>query len=402
MLISNHKNIDSFCYAFAMLIPAVGFFSPFLGLVCGILFLIFSSGFLKREVRYSSSLCIVILMAAMFASRSYNVTTSDDFYHYYNSYLEYAGDWGQIFEFGGGFEIGLGFILYVAYNLFPAFSPSGLMFFVIFIELMIYVVVLEVFVLGHINSRIRSISLSIFLVMSLGILAGQLSRQYGAIPMLIAAVFAVSKRDKLIFFLLALVFHISSIFIYPLVCLFVWGAKSWKRFICAAALVFLFFYLFEYVGNLWVGFDYLNQKQGYFELESQSSDMLRNYIVLMMISLFLMLFASIIQGGVRKSPVLYQAFLFNLIILLFMVIYSDYGTFAYRSLLPVVVFFIWYYLVKIISDKMVWIGTLISLALLMFVVRSWLPSGSDTAMGLWRQYPIISVNPGYYIYNFFM
>lgn len=401
MLIQRSKKLDNLSCALATLIPIVGLFSPLLGIIIGITFFIFMSAFIQKENRYFSSLCIVILMAVMFASRNYAATYSDDFYYYYNSYNDQKGNFNQIFEFGGGFEIGLGLILYLAYNTLPQLTPQGLIFFITTLELIIYVFVLEVFVLKKINPRLRSISLSIFLTMSLGLLAGQISRQYGAIPLLAAAMLSESKKDKFTLLLLSSLFHASSIFIYPLIYLFTWGSKSWKRFLLASILVYISLFLFENYGNLLNVFGYLDQKLIYSESDLNGSVLLRNYRVLIIFSVLLMILSSAINGDSLGASALQNGIRFCFIALFFSFTYSAYSSFAYRSLLPVVVFFIWHNVVKIISSKVAWSGVLVSLILLFFTARSWMPTSHDVAMSLWKQYPTMSTNPGYYIYYIF-
>lgn len=398
----NQSNYKSLITGLALFIPFFGFFSPLFGVIYGLLLLMFLSVYIHSGIRYYSVFTIILLMALMFASRKYGSSVSDDFYYYYNSYISHAGSLEQVFEFGGGVEVGLGVILFLTHYIFPDFTPAGLIFIVTAIELSIYAIILERYVLVDINPELRSLSMSIFIIMSFGILAGQLSRQYGAIPMLIAAVLSKQKKEKLFFFLMACIFHISSILVFALLILFIWGSKSFWRFFSSITLIFLSLFLYENVDFLIIGSEYLSGKVSYTEIDEKSSFVLRNHIVLILISLFLMFFSAILGGDKNKRPTLYRAILFTTLVFIFMATYSNYSVLVYRCLLPVIVFFIWNAVVSLIPNNKYWVGLLVSLALFLFVSRSWLPVDADVGMTLWRQYESFSFVPGYFIYYLFL
>ena len=214
--ISLHHHPFSPYFSAIYLLPVVLLpFSPFYAYMVGVFIMICFSAYIPKSFRILLGLTLCLSIAIIFSSRLYfNLApdSDDDFSRYYQNYLDVYDNLPQAMtQWSGGYEIGLPVFYKLLAIFLPKLPPQYVLFYTaLFATLLMYIWLEKYgskFVKNYQKSALIAFSLCIIVFLStLG-----LTRQALASIFLLYVFFVKSPYLKLVFFLIATSFHLSSI-----------------------------------------------------------------------------------------------------------------------------------------------------------------------------------------------
>ncbi len=217
-------------------------FFPFAAYWLTIFVLLGLSPFIPKNLRIFLGIIAVLSGSATYASRIFGFFGSDDFVSYYATYSGlYHGDMTRLFDYGGGIEIGLPVIDLALVWIFPELSPNGLMFFTSVLWGIIFILLIEKYLLTSVVAGKRATIVGLSLLLYSFFLSTQLSRQWFASLLVLAALLQTHKKAFAGYGLAAFFIHMSSVpmlFVYRIL-LF---GKPWMLLVVALTAIFLSVY----------------------------------------------------------------------------------------------------------------------------------------------------------------
>lgn len=176
------------------------------------------SKFITKEFRILLGLTLVFNIAVIYASKlSFHVGLDfdDDFTRYYQNYLDiYDGISGAMFYFGGEFEIGLGVFYKILSILFPKLLPSSVLLFTALSVCLLFYIWLEVYILKYFKAYQRAALVAFCMFLDIFMETIGLTRQCFSTIFLLYAFSSKDWRGRVGFLAIAMIFHISAIFIF--------------------------------------------------------------------------------------------------------------------------------------------------------------------------------------------
>lgn len=171
-----------------------------------------------------------------------------DFFLYYKNYLDFLYDVNQDekFRWGGGFEVGVP-ILNLIYSKIIGGPYPFILKFLHALNIVILMCAVVIFFQRHFNINQKYfflVLISFIIFFKFGSAFNALRQTYATLFLLLS-VFAYTKGTKLLFFIIATLFHISSIFLLPIVIFFMKrrSLKSYTILFIAPLLIALFILL---------------------------------------------------------------------------------------------------------------------------------------------------------------
>ena len=217
-------------------------FFPFAAYWLTIFVLLGLSPFIHRNLRIFLGIITVLSGSAIYASRIYSFLGSDDFVNYYATYSGlYHGDMTRLFDYGGGIEIGLPVIDLALVWIFPELSPNGLMFFTSVLWGVIFILLIEKYLLTSVVAGKRATVVGLSLLFYSFFLSTQLSRQWFASLLVLAALLQTQKKAFAGYGLAAFFIHMSSAPVLFLYRTLLFG-KTWMLFVVVLTAIFLYVY----------------------------------------------------------------------------------------------------------------------------------------------------------------
>jgi hypothetical protein len=237
---------------FLIVIPIIVLlFSPALAYFISTLFLVLLANYsIEQKQKYFIFIGSITLISLLLIIGSYELFlyTQDDFTNYYNNYLLFLnnGFSTEYFEYGFGVEIGVPLLHYIFSLTISENTPYLILLLHASLQLLLltYIVVL---ISKYYKLEIKyTILLFVFTIIlfKYGMAMNQLRQAYASLFIIIAI---FSKNYKMLYCLTAILFHVSSLFIYPLVN-FLLLSKSTRRlkqfsFISIAVAIVLYVFI---------------------------------------------------------------------------------------------------------------------------------------------------------------
>ncbi|AYU89687.1 hypothetical protein CS371_14585 (plasmid) [Serratia marcescens] len=203
-------------FALLMTLPIVVFpFSPLLGYYISIILLLTVSDLCNaKPIRVYFSLIALVCGVLVSASRVHLTSASDDFGHYYASYLSILHG-GTIFQYAGGVEFLLSLYFKILVMIFGNLHPSSILFFVALLNSFLFYLWLEKFGLNRVDDKLKSLCIAASLTFYMFTISTLLMRQMLATPFLLFALsYTLRSKMGILSLLLASFAHLSSIPIY--------------------------------------------------------------------------------------------------------------------------------------------------------------------------------------------
>ena len=218
---ASSRNQATSYYSALFFLPVVLLpFTPFYAYMVGVFIMICFSAYIPKSFRILLGLTLCLSIAIICASRLYfNLATDsdDDFSRYYQNYLDvYDGLSGAMTQWGGGYEIGLPVFYKLLAIFLPKLPPQYVLFYTALFATLLMYIWLEKYGVKLVKNRQRAalVAFSLFIVVFLSTLG--LTRQALASIFLLYGFFAKPIHIKLLFFLIAASFHLSSVWVIAL------------------------------------------------------------------------------------------------------------------------------------------------------------------------------------------
>ena len=205
----------SIFFSFSIFYPPVGLVLIFLGLLLG--FKGININPMVIFILYFQ--CLVLIYFSSNSSEANLLYKESDFVSYYNNYIYFIANGFDFsgFEYSSGFEFALPLLNFFLSILIPSPNPYLLKFIYVFLQFFLLAVLLLKIRDYHSLSvaQLFTLTLAILLFLKLAALQNHFRQGVSSLLLLIA-VFSTSKKSWF-FYILACAFHLSAIFIYPLV-----------------------------------------------------------------------------------------------------------------------------------------------------------------------------------------
>lgn len=214
-----------------------------------------------------SLIFIIFSLSLMMTSEPTLKFFEQDFFLYYKNYLDFLYDVNQDekFRWGGGFEAGVPILNLIYSKIIGGPYPFILKFFHAFnIVILMFAVVIFFQRRFNINQKYFFLVLISFIIFFKFGAAFNALRQTYATLFLLISVFSHTKGTKILFFIIATLFHISSIFLFPIVIFFMKrrSLKSFTILFIAPLLIALFVLLnSDWIVNLFLTQSFLFSDQ---------------------------------------------------------------------------------------------------------------------------------------------
>ena len=253
---NTYRNVKLLPWVFAslMALPIVIFpFSPLLSYYISIILLLTLSELCNsRPVRVYLSIIALVSGSLIAASRMSLRSLSDDFGHYYDSYLSILHG-GTIFQYASGFEFFISLYFKLMILVSGELHPSSILFFVALLNSFLFYLWLEKFGLEKVDSNVKSLCVAASLTFYMFPISTLLMRQMLATPLLLFAIsYTLNNKKGIFFFLLACFAHSSSAPIYFIVRMLMSENKKNKNIMVLFFMLFLlsFSLLVKYAASL--------------------------------------------------------------------------------------------------------------------------------------------------------
>lgn len=231
----------TFFYFLLLTSIALSIISPLIAFYYSLtLLVIFPKEFSYKYMRVYVSLIAIVNACIVFSSRAYLQSISDDFSHYYESYLSLTNG-GSIAQYAGGIEFLISFYFKILIFIFGNMSVPHIFFCVSFFCSIVFYIWVEKFGLKNIDDYKKSLCVASCLAFFMYLLSTQLMRQMIATPFLLFALSYGLKHYKgKLFMIMAVGGHLSSIPLYFVLKTFLGNEKK-KQWIIL--IIFIFFSL---------------------------------------------------------------------------------------------------------------------------------------------------------------
>ncbi|WP_318418201.1 EpsG family protein [Photobacterium leiognathi] len=398
MFLVNVKIIFWLVFSFLFLLLAYSPFLVFPFTIIG-LFLFGISNYQREYNKYVVLFlifsCFSLLINVMSIPNFLNM--SDDFTTYYNNYLSlYSGDLTALFQFSGGLEIGLPLINLFLSAIINGQYPFVLRFFHCFILLCLYLYLIKL-IIKRLNLNWKDISLLLALMLcffKLSLSFYFLRQGYSSLFILMGF-FAINRSNRVLFFFLSALFHLSSIVIIPLIyfLLEVKGKKSHVLFRFSCVFISILILLFLSKISL-ISFDNVFlQKLNFFFYYLNNQSYVLNSIkstLTALIYLIPLLALSFISKDYKHSNETRTI----VSIIFFSISFSYLPSITTRLMMPIFTFLMGYfYFISFRFVKNIYIKIIIVLLTVSYLNINWI--FKDVLY--YYRYPMVSTTPFYYL-----
>lgn len=190
-------------------------FTPFYAYIFGLFIMVGFSAYIPKNFRILLSITLCLSIALIYASRLYfNLATDsdDDFSRYYQNYLDvYDGLSGAMTLWGGGYEVGLPIFYKLLSILLPKLPPQYVLFCTALFATTLMYIWLEIYGQNFVTDKQKAALIAFSLYIGVFMETLGLTRQALASIFLLYGFFAKPIHIKLLFFIIAASFHLSSI-----------------------------------------------------------------------------------------------------------------------------------------------------------------------------------------------
>lgn len=325
-------------------------FSPIIAVVIVVTTLIFlkvSDQNLQYGITFLLLSLLIIVNAIDAISIKNFVIVNDDFSAYYNNYLSFldmrtVSVVDGIFEFGM-VEIGLPTLNYLLSLLIGSNEPYVLKFFYAIIQLsLLFYCCMVIAKNKKMTARDFTILCCVCFVFYKSLLAIQISRQTFSSFMIVLGIFSDSRRKTIFFYMLAIIFHSSAIFLYPL-SVYLFQERKLKDFYLSAVVAICGWVFIQLMYQLLliniINIPVLNKLDFAFQALQHPEMIKQSVLTSLLLILYLMPLVgyTIIRWGYSKYK--YNVF----ILILVLVIYCKYAGFINRIFILQLYIFLGYY-----------------------------------------------------------
>ena len=204
-----------YCTALFLLPVVLLPFTPFYAYIFGLFIMVGFSAYIPKNFRILLSITLCLSIALIYASRLYfNLATDsdDDFSRYYQNYLDvYDGLSGAMTLWGGGYEVGLPIFYKLLSILLPKLPPQYVLFCTALFATTLMYIWLEIYGQNFVTDKQKAALIAFSLYIGVFMETLGLTRQGLASIFLLYGFFAKPMHIKLLFFIIAASFHLSSI-----------------------------------------------------------------------------------------------------------------------------------------------------------------------------------------------
>ena len=237
----NSANLHLALFFGLLLLP----FSPFYSYIILFFAFLLGSKYISKTKRIFFSLALIWNIAALYASKIYfhvALDFDDDFSRYYQNYLDiYDGLSGSLNVWNSANEIGLGVFYKILSLLLPRLLPSQLLFITALCIASLFYIWLEMYILGNIPKAQRACLVAFAMFVDVFVESIGLTRQAFACVFLLFVFNSKNLSIKILFLIVATMFHTSSILVFALFLV----VRRYPR-ICLCILLLLFFVFVDY------------------------------------------------------------------------------------------------------------------------------------------------------------
>ena len=345
------------------------------------------------------TLILIVSMALIISSRRFGFE-SDDFINYYDFFTRIK-DYGfsDIFYFGGGIEFGLGIFFYIISIITPNITPNGLIFLTSLFALILYVLFIEIIIIPKFETK-YSVFIILFGVLFCDVFfSTQLVRQFIASIFVLFSLFSDKLRVKLLFLIIAVIFHVSSLPIFFLVYIVI--RCNFFVNLIVVGILYIYISYFNLIKSYLTGFDpVLAAKLGHLDhaIEMSSTDFyfFKKYILLFMISIIVYFCRKTYSSS---KMLIEKEILLKLVIMLALGMVLSSGTFFFSRLyMPINIFlfgYCYFYCFWKLDGNIIKFLLLVILSYKFYVFT--IPGSNDL---LWSTFHRSSLSLGYYLRYF--
>lgn len=240
------RQTDIFSYVLALIPWLILPFSPMIASVSGIFFLIVFSSIFARKARVIISLCI-ILSASIYNG---DCIPHGDGMNYYEAYTRLLnGSFDALFKYGAGLEIALPLYYFILSRFLGELSSSTFIAINIFTVALLFYIWLEVYAMSYIAPKQRALCVALSLLFFHYWFVGWLMRQAFSSVFLLYAFTEKRLRLRLVYVVIAVLFHITALGFY--LCYWLLMKKPKIGMIISILLTVAFYFFDDIIRFLW-------------------------------------------------------------------------------------------------------------------------------------------------------
>lgn len=383
-----------FLFAFFLL----GLFSPLLGWLSVLLALTFfdSSNYFRKLL----GLQVVFFSSVIASSRAIGETPSDDFAFYYLPAFNWiaSGDVSRIFSFGDGLEVGFGILLYFFSYIVGVGQESFLIFLIVFFSLFLLWFFVEKYAIKYVDKDFSGLMVAGVLGLTYFIVATQVMRQFSASIFVMFAFLSGSRLISLVWLVLAVMFHQTSLFIY----IFLKGAIKSPLITVLFIIVGVLFVKMNMTSIVSSFLDPSNpvigaSKIGYYEDKLDGSEL--TWMSLMGFVKLALIFGLLFFKNNLEDVVVWRKAVFVFCVLYLLLLSFPLASYRF-TLFFTSVFFGYFIIIGTHGLKRGIVKLFLSAYFVFWCVRSVLPNDEDP-FRFWVGFDAFGIVPGYYLLNYF-